>query len=346
MRTSETIEHIAPALASAQGAISDPEMRGEGKVGKDGRRTYPYALLTDVLRVARSALAAEGIVVIQSIDLSRDAMVTRLLHSSGEWIEGDYPIARNNDPQKQGSANTYARRYALMTTLGIAGERDDDGERAAKGTTEGEAHTEGARVGRAWFARQLLAPARAGYSGPGFAAALKTARAEAEWIPASLDHIKIWCLWLGKDKPSRMQAAQRDGVIRWLRSDKGRASWEAFEKECGPIKSPKKAKRKAPKKDPVSKWSGHSAIKSPHHIEKQDREAFALRCLELDFSASEVARWCQAHKRDHPEAMSADTRAKLLEWLADTAEGQGADIVCAWLDENPQKTEGDQNATP
>ena len=332
MRTSETIEHIAPALASAQGAISDPEMRGEGKTGKDGRRTYPYALLTDVLRVARSALAAEGIVVIQSIDLARDAMITRLLHSSGEWIEGDYPIARNNDPQKQGSANTYARRYSLMTTLGIAGERDDDGERASKGTTEGEAHTEGARVGRAWFARQLLAPARAGYSGPGFAAALKAARAEAEWIPTSLDHIKIWCLWLGRDKPSRMQSAQRDGVIRWLGSDKGRASWEAFEKECGPIRPPKKAKRKAPKKDSVSKlWSD------------QDREAFALRCLELDFSPSEVARWCLAHKRDHPEIMSSDTRAKLLDFLAIAAEGQGADIVCAWLDENPEPSRADEN---
>jgi hypothetical protein len=52
-----------------------------------------------------------------------------LAHSSGEWISSDWPVCPIADtaaPQRMGAALTYARRYALFTLVGIAGEDDLD----------------------------------------------------------------------------------------------------------------------------------------------------------------------------------------------------------------------------
>jgi hypothetical protein len=50
-----------------------------------------------------------------------------LAHSSGEWIASDWPVcAVRETPHRRGAALTYARRYALFTLVGIAGEDDLD----------------------------------------------------------------------------------------------------------------------------------------------------------------------------------------------------------------------------
>ena len=52
-----------------------------------------------------------------------------LAHASGEWIASDWPvcaIAETATPHRMGAALTYARRYALFTLVGIAGEDDLD----------------------------------------------------------------------------------------------------------------------------------------------------------------------------------------------------------------------------
>jgi hypothetical protein len=52
-----------------------------------------------------------------------------LAHASGEWIASDWPvcpIADTASPRRMGAALTYARRYALFTLVGIAGEDDLD----------------------------------------------------------------------------------------------------------------------------------------------------------------------------------------------------------------------------
>jgi hypothetical protein len=54
---------------------------------------------------------------------------TVLAHSSGEWIASDWlvcPVAETATPHRMGAALTYARRYALFTLIGIAGEDDLD----------------------------------------------------------------------------------------------------------------------------------------------------------------------------------------------------------------------------
>ena len=52
-----------------------------------------------------------------------------LAHASGEWIASDWPVCSVSDtatPHRMGAALTYARRYALFTLVGIAGEDDLD----------------------------------------------------------------------------------------------------------------------------------------------------------------------------------------------------------------------------
>lgn len=55
----------------------------------------------------------------------------QLLHSSGEFIQGEMRLqAKSQDPQGQGSAITYARRYAITAVLGLVSDEDDDGNAA------------------------------------------------------------------------------------------------------------------------------------------------------------------------------------------------------------------------
>ena len=56
-------------------------------------------------------------------------LTTVLAHSSGEWIASDWPVCAVSEtatPHRMGAALTYARRYALFTLVGIAGEDDID----------------------------------------------------------------------------------------------------------------------------------------------------------------------------------------------------------------------------
>ena len=56
-------------------------------------------------------------------------LTTVLAHASGEWIASDWPvcpISETATPHRMGASLTYARRYALFTLVGIAGEDDLD----------------------------------------------------------------------------------------------------------------------------------------------------------------------------------------------------------------------------
>src|SRR5262249_11018046 len=56
-------------------------------------------------------------------------LTTTLADASGEWIASEWPVcpvAETANPQRMGAALTYARRYALFTLVGIAGEDDLD----------------------------------------------------------------------------------------------------------------------------------------------------------------------------------------------------------------------------
>jgi len=129
MNTSEQINEIAAALAKAQSAMKNAALN---KVNPHFKSKF--ADLASVRDAVTSALNANGIAVVQTIDHDGDgiAVRTRLIHSSGQWIGSACPIAFAGDMQKMGSAITYARRYSLSAICGIAADEDDDANSAVE----------------------------------------------------------------------------------------------------------------------------------------------------------------------------------------------------------------------
>jgi hypothetical protein len=97
-----------------------------------------YAGLDACIEAVIDALHAHGIALVQrTLPCESGVTVeTVLIHTSGETLSGGplHVPASKNDPQGYGSALTYARRYSLMATCGIAAE-DDDGNAASKPVT-------------------------------------------------------------------------------------------------------------------------------------------------------------------------------------------------------------------
>ena len=127
LTTSEQIHEIATACAAAQQDIENIE-----KTGKNPHFRSSYATLPDVLAEVRPKYAKHGVAIIQcpvNVD-SNIGVVTRFVHSSGQWIEGLVYVAPGKfDAQAVGSVITYLRRYALMA-MGCVSGADDDGEAA------------------------------------------------------------------------------------------------------------------------------------------------------------------------------------------------------------------------
>ncbi len=128
MKSSEAMNELATALSKAQAAFTSPAKTKTAKVAmkSGGNYSFNYADLPQILDCVRKPLTDNGLSVVQGIDsdvdLKRYALHTRLLHSSGQWIEGIYPLSGGGDarPQDRGSELTYARRYALCALIGIA----------------------------------------------------------------------------------------------------------------------------------------------------------------------------------------------------------------------------------
>lgn len=126
---SSEIKDIAAALAKAQN-----EIRAARKDKNNPFFKSKYADLTEVWDACRDALSANGLAVTQTtaFEGERIVLVTTLMHISGQWVRGFYPLNPvKNDPQSTGSATTYARRYALSAMVGIVTEEDDDGNKAS-----------------------------------------------------------------------------------------------------------------------------------------------------------------------------------------------------------------------
>jgi hypothetical protein len=136
-RSSETVAALASALAKAQVELINPEKSltatvRTGRAG-EGERSFRYASLSSGLDIVRKTLGQHEIATLQTTTIDETAgmvhLTTTLAHASGEWIASDWPvcpIAETANPQRMGAALTYARRYALFTLVGIAGEDDLD----------------------------------------------------------------------------------------------------------------------------------------------------------------------------------------------------------------------------
>jgi hypothetical protein len=132
MRQSEQINELAEALALAQAKMVNPVKNQKAETGKFG---YQYIDLAAVIDAIREPLTANGLSFVQVPSVADNYLhiVTRLMHKSGQWIEGTYPACPLGlDPQRTGSAVTYAKRYSISALIGLAAEQDDDGATATK----------------------------------------------------------------------------------------------------------------------------------------------------------------------------------------------------------------------
>jgi hypothetical protein len=130
-QSSETIGAIATALAKAQAELINPDKTLTATIAsRGGERTFRYASLATGLDLIRKCLGQHEIAVVQStaVDQGRIMLTTRLVHASGEWVSSLWPVCHvvETSAQMKGAALTYARRYALFTLVGIAGEDDLD----------------------------------------------------------------------------------------------------------------------------------------------------------------------------------------------------------------------------
>jgi hypothetical protein len=136
-RSSETFAALASALAKAQAHLVNPEksLTATIRTGRAGEteRSFRYAPLSSGLEIVRKTLSEQEIAVIQTTAVDQGSrmlnLTTLLAHASGEWIASHWPvcsIAEIASPHRMGAALTYARRYALFTLVGIAGEDDMD----------------------------------------------------------------------------------------------------------------------------------------------------------------------------------------------------------------------------
>jgi len=136
-RSSESIASLAAALAKAQAELVNPEKSLVGTIASDGSsgaaRSFRYAPLSSGLDIVRKTLGQHEIATVQTTAIDQAAgivnLTTVLAHASGEWIASDWPvcaISETTTPHRMGAALTYARRYALFTLVGIAGEDDLD----------------------------------------------------------------------------------------------------------------------------------------------------------------------------------------------------------------------------
>jgi ERF superfamily protein len=136
-RSSESIGTIAAALAKAQAQLVNPEKSLVATIRSDGLRgteqTFRYTPLSSGLDIVRKTLSQHEIATVQTTSIDETVGIVRLstvlAHASGEWIASDWPVCAIGDtaaPHRMGAALTYARRYALFTLVGIAGEDDLD----------------------------------------------------------------------------------------------------------------------------------------------------------------------------------------------------------------------------
>src|SRR5258705_3316286 len=156
-RSSETVAALASALAKAQAVLVNPEksLVATIRTGRPGEaeRSSRYAPLASGLDIVRKTLGQHEIATVQTTAIDQATgmvqLTTVLAHASSEWIASDWPacpVAEIANPQRMGAALTYARRYALFTLVGIAGEDDLDAPDLCDGPLSPSASALGASV--------------------------------------------------------------------------------------------------------------------------------------------------------------------------------------------------------
>ena len=174
--------------------LTNPEKSLVATIRTDGpgrgavERSFRYAPLSSGLDIVRKTLSQHEIATVQTTAVDQAAgiitLTTVLAHSSGEWIASDWPvcaISETASPHRMGAALTYARRYALFTLVGIAGEDDIDAPDLECADPDGDVRAKPAGADQGWepnrWATPISAPAGSGLIAMPASAAQERARA-------------------------------------------------------------------------------------------------------------------------------------------------------------------------
>lgn len=136
MEKSPTIAELAKALVKFQSEVDPILFDADNPFYKS-----KYATQKALVEATREILCNNGLAVSQPIE-DTCTVNTLLMHISGEFISSKLTLKPvKEDPQGQGSAITYARRYSYSGILGLVSDKDDDGNNASGKVEEAKVHT-------------------------------------------------------------------------------------------------------------------------------------------------------------------------------------------------------------
>ncbi len=130
MKTSEKVEQLFKSYTECSPKLLN--------IAKDSKGYgYDYTSLEKLIEHTKPILAEHELSIMQMP--TGNGLITRMIHSSGEWIEQEMSseliqMKQMNAFQVQGSQITYLRRYMWASICGIASDDDMDaqGEQEAK----------------------------------------------------------------------------------------------------------------------------------------------------------------------------------------------------------------------
>lgn len=131
-------DQVFAALLAAQREFLHVTKEGTVPLTKAGLQgaTAKFATFPDVIEHVRPILNKNGLVLSQPVRPAQGGVcvVTKVLHESGQEYgdEGTFIPAAKHDPMGYGSAMSYAKRYGVLSLLGVATD-DDDGAAALAG---------------------------------------------------------------------------------------------------------------------------------------------------------------------------------------------------------------------
>lgn len=127
MQTSTETDKIYPAIIELQRelmpVVRDKTVSVTHKTG--GRHTFKYAPLDTIMETLKPLFGKNGLGSVQAVN--QDVLTTRIIHSSGQWVQSDTHLNREHaSMQGFGAEVTYKRRYALSALIGIVPDEDTD----------------------------------------------------------------------------------------------------------------------------------------------------------------------------------------------------------------------------
>lgn len=125
------MKNLFKAYAKAQGEFP--------AIPKDGTNPHfksKYSTLDSVISKTRPVLSQNGLGFYQVVENGEGGLIgveTVIFHESGEELRFPAFFVKPSKPDAQGagSALTYAKRYSLVSALGVSADADDDGNGAS-----------------------------------------------------------------------------------------------------------------------------------------------------------------------------------------------------------------------